>query len=107
MRHYRQGDVLIVTVGSIPQGTQPVARDRGRIVLAYGEATGHAHAIHDRNATLSTITGDEVDDRFLEITGAAASLVHEEHDTITLPPGAYRVRRQREYTPEAPVMVAD
>ena len=44
---YRQGDVLIVPVRSMPGGMARRERDGGRIVLAYGEVTGHAHAIFD------------------------------------------------------------
>lgn len=41
----RQGDVFIERV-KIPKGERkPVARDNGRIVLAYGESSGHAHAV--------------------------------------------------------------
>jgi hypothetical protein len=66
------------------------------VVLAEGEATGHAHAIADPGALLFEGDGEE---RFLELV-EAAMLTHEEHETIVLPPGAYRVIRQREYTPE-------
>jgi hypothetical protein len=34
-------------------------------------------------------------------------LKHQEHGTITVEPGVYRVVRQREYAPEAPRMVLD
>jgi hypothetical protein len=47
----RQGDVLIVPVSSLPAGLEPVKREKGRVVLAHGEVTGHAHAIKDRNVT--------------------------------------------------------
>lgn len=36
---------------------------------------------------------------FLEVTGETAEVVHEEHATIKLPQGTYRVWRQREYSP--------
>ena len=39
------------------------------------------------------------DDMFLEVTGETAEVVHEEHATIKLPQGTYRVWRQREYSP--------
>ena len=32
--------------------TESVPLDRGRVVLAYGEVTGHAHAIRSGSATL-------------------------------------------------------
>lgn len=44
----RQGDVLLSPVKSLPAGCTEVPLDKGRIVLAYGEVTGHAHAIEDR-----------------------------------------------------------
>ena len=49
----RQGDVLLIPTDSIPEGTKPAKRDsRGRLVLAEGEVTGHAHVILDDAATL-------------------------------------------------------
>lgn len=100
----RQGDVLIgdmhiLGVGGDLVDGHPLPRDRhGRVVLAYGEVTGHAHALADRHVTLHALSDREVDDRFLSIVGAEATLQHEEHGSIVLQPGSYIVRRQREYT---------
>jgi hypothetical protein len=99
---YRQGDVLVMRVDDgredlLERTEEP--RDEGRIVLAYGEVTGHAHAIDDAAATLWRIAGD---DRLLIVgDGPGVALRHEEHATITIPPGTYVVRRQREYVPES------
>lgn len=101
--HYRQGDVLIERIASIPDDVQPVPLEDGRIVLAHGEVTGHAHAIKSRTCRL-TVKGLE---RFLTVGKCGAVLRHEEHDAVTLPPGAYRVEVQREYSPEAIRNVAD
>ncbi len=104
---FRQGDVLIIPTSKIPKGLERVPRDNGRVVLAYGEVTGHAHAILDDPATLFRRDDmDEMADRFLHVETEVA-LTHDEHDTITLPKGDYIVRRQREYEPEAPRYVAD
>lgn len=92
--HVRQGDVLVIAAARIPAGAVPVARDHGRVVLAYGEVTGHAHAIAGREATLL----EHGPERFLRVT-AAVTLDHEEHAAIDLPPGEYRVVIQREYVP--------
>ena len=62
---YRQGDVLIERVAKVPAGLKPVAREAGRIVLAHGEVTGHAHAIAEPECELLE-TGDE---RFLRVIG--------------------------------------
>ena len=100
---YRQGDVLIIPVKSIPTGSKKVERDRGRVVLAHGEATGHAHTLLERNVTMF----EKDMARFIEITGGGATVVHEEHGAVNLDSGFYEVRRQREYSPEAIRNVAD
>lgn len=105
MKLYRQGDVLVAQVDTIPDGLQAVPLDNGRVILAYGEVTGHAHAVLGDVEFLAADL-QELEERFLKVE-AGATIVHEEHDTITLPPGNYRVVRQREYAPEAPVWVAD
>lgn len=97
--HYRQGDVLVVAVDTVPLSARPVARQGGRLVLAEGEATGHAHAIASPDAVL--LSDEETDRRFLRLA-ADAVLGHEEHAPILLPAGSYEVRRQREYVPPAP-----
>lgn len=98
---FRQGDVLVRRIDKIPAKAQPRAR-KGRIVLAEGEVTGHAHAIVEPEALLYDL-GDEL---FLHADGTV-TLRHEEHAPISLPPGDYQVVRQREYTPEAFRNVAD
>lgn len=104
MRIYRQGDVLIVAVDNIPKGLKEVPREAGRIVLAHGEATGHAHAITGE----ATLYGTDLENRFLEVLAdGGVELIHEEHATIALPRGMYQLIRQREYTPEADRWVAD
>jgi hypothetical protein len=72
------------------------------LILAEGEATGHAHAIMSRKAALYLIAGV----MYLQLQGKA-QLQHEEHSTIDLDPGWYQVKRQREYTPEVIRWVAD
>jgi hypothetical protein len=99
---YRQGDVLLIAVAAIPGRAVPVPRDQGEVVLAYGEVTGHRHAIAGPHAELLALPDQEIERRFLRIVGDKALLRHEEHDTITLPPGTYQVVRQREYVPPSP-----
>lgn len=104
---YRQGDVLLVATDKpVPRDAQRVERDAGRVVLAYGEVTGHAHAIHDLEADL--YEHDALEIRFLAVlAGGGVDLTHEEHATIHLPAGTYKVIRQREYAPEGLRNVAD
>jgi hypothetical protein len=115
----RQGDLLLIPTdpdvvdGGIAVGDRRVVeRADGRLVLAEGEATGHAHAVVEEHARLEGQGYGErrrnwnrwswSDSRtVLIVEGSPASLVHEEHDSLTLAPGGYVVRRQREYAPAA------
>lgn len=102
----RQGDVLIVPIDQVPANVTPVPRENGAAILAHGEATGHAHRILDESAEL--VTAEGAAELYLLVNGdQAVELTHDEHDTIRLDPGAYEVRRQREYAPEENRLVAD
>ena len=90
---YRQGDVMLRKVDSKPISAVVGEKDNGRIILAYGEVTGHAHAIKQNEAEIWVDAGR----RWLEVCHQA-ELKHEEHATITLPPGIYEVIQQREFS---------
>jgi len=81
---YRQGDVLIVKTEEI--NGKPKKLDH--LVVMEGELTGHHHQL----------VGDAVlfDDLQFKVN-SLSELVHEEHATIQIPPGTYRVVRQREF----------
>ena len=100
---YRQGDVLVWPVQKIPGSAAAGARDNGKIVLAYGEVTGHSHSIAEASTELLEYEGA----RYLRVPTEGAKLKHEEHGTIALAPGEYRIVTQREYTPKAIVNVLD
>ena len=110
----RQGDVALVQVAALPAGCTEVPHDEGRIVLAYGEVTGHAHAIADHRPALRA---EELADaaiaraktkarllrapngqRYLEVT-ETVTLRHEEHTAHAIPPGIYQLPTQVEYAP--------
>jgi hypothetical protein len=99
----RQGDVMIVEVER-KDDLQPVDREAGRIILAHGEVTGHAHAIASNDAML--FMDAKTLDRFLDVK-APVTLDHEEHSRIELPSGFYQVKQQREYRPEGIRRVVD
>lgn len=93
----RQGDLLLVPVSELPERVEVLRR--GRLVLAEGEATGHAHVVDDERASLhgQRWSGST---RYLQVVGdEPVSLVHEEHDRLVVAPGLYEVCRQREYAP--------
>lgn len=100
---YRQGDVLIELVDELPARCRAVDRDEGRIVLAYGEVTGHAHAV----VGAAELFESDLGERFLQVLEEGGVITHEEHHPIVLPAGTYRVTRQREYTPRNVRIVKD
>jgi hypothetical protein len=101
---YRQGDVLLVRFRPRQWGALTrVEGAGGRIVLAEGEATGHAHVI---DSPLAGLYQDRLDNRYLKLDGPA-ELRHEEHGPVALEPGVYRVVRQREYAPRSNRRVRD
>lgn len=105
---YRQGDVLVQLIPDRPRVGRELAED-GRIILAHGEVTGHCHEIVDETATQLPPAQffEEPDGTRVLFVERPCTLVHQEHGTIALAPGCYRVVRQREYSPEAIRQVAD
>ena len=114
----RQGDVLIVPIeGEIPADIPEAAREGGRVVLAHGEVTGHAHAIADAGATLYRdpapkphgalfsdpklnalfLNTPQLNEAFMRVDAPNALLEHEEHTFHEISRGNKVVVRQREY----------
>jgi hypothetical protein len=106
---FRQGDVLIERVQNIKTETGKSAKDNGRVILAHGEVTGHAHEVMDEKADIfhPATPDDQGMTRLVLKLGRDAQLKHQEHAPIPLVKGTYRVTRQREYSPEAIRNVAD
>jgi hypothetical protein len=114
--HIRQGDVLIVAAphisGKIPNAKEE-PREDGRVVLAHGEATGHAHVI---DAPDAVIVVDEREQRFLRMM-SPGPVRHDcpgqsmpDHFDIHWPADVCntgQVVQQCEYTPGAVRYVAD
>jgi len=103
----RQGDVALVRVKAIPKDAieQPITGNK--VILAYGEATGHHHRFEfvdtSQNVKLYVAHGGA---RYLEVS-EPADLLHEEHSTARVPAGKYLLPRQVEYSPAALRNVAD
>ena len=91
---YRQGDILFIKLNENPSG-ELIPRDQhNRIVVAEGEVTGHAHAIHEENVTFYR---DDILNGAWIVVDDTADVVHEEHDTIPLDSGTWAVVYQRQY----------
>lgn len=90
---YQQGDVIVERIASVPAG-EAVPPEKGKLILAKGELTGHTHAIEDI-AGVAFVKG--TDGNFYLSLPAERTLVHQEHRPIVIPAGLYRVRQVREY----------
>lgn len=101
-RMYRQGDLLFVELDAAgrPQPAQLLPDG----VLAYGEATGHAHVLEASEQARAFV--DELNQMLIEAE-TEAKVVHPEHGVLTLEPGVYRVVRQREQDAEQIRYVSD
>lgn len=101
-RMYRQGDLLFVELDATerPQPTRLVPDG----VLAYGEATGHAHVLETSEQARAFV--DELNQMLIEAE-TQAKITHPEHGVLTLEPGLYRVVQQREWDAEQIRYVSD
>lgn len=97
---WRQGDVFIIATDKLPAN----GRAERRPVLAEGEVTGHAHRLADPAAGSVFAVANQL---YLEVRADSATIIHEEHEPITLPRGGYEVRIQREYSPKEIRRVVD
>ena len=88
----QQGDVIISAVSSIPSGAKKVSRKNGRLIVAEGEATGHAHAILDNACEMF-----EKDGVLYLRSEKDVPIVHEEHVTNVVHAGISEIRIVREY----------
>jgi hypothetical protein len=95
---YRQGDVLLEQIAALPV-TACLEQEDGPCILAYGEASGHAHQVKTQGRMW--VDQNLPDRRYLEVT-AATQLEHEEHSAIPLEPAVYKIMLQREYDPGHP-----
>lgn len=89
----RQGDVFVEQINAIPANATPVER-QGDVVLARGEATGHAHRIV---ASLDAVDVLQEAERIILNVRHPVTITHEEHGPVTLQPGVYASYIQREY----------
>lgn len=93
---YRQGDVLLEMVESVPSGAKKAKNN----VVAVGEG----HHVHEAFGDIDVM---EADGESYMVVNTEGTLEHvipgtrtkAEHNEIVLPAGNYRVIHQREYDP--------
>lgn len=94
MKMYQQGDVIFELVEPLGEGKETLKT--GQRVLVEGETTGHAHKVSEE-VDFEQFSLVEKDGVLYLKTKVETPVIHEEHKTITLNPGTYKVRRVREY----------
>lgn len=96
---HRQGDVLVQEIKAPKElDFKRIDPENGRVVLAYGEVTGHSHSLDAARVELFEAPGGR---RYLRML-APSALEHQEHGPHTLRGTTWHeVIRQREYAPEA------
>lgn len=101
-RMVAQGDILIERVGdaAVSGAVVGTCGDGGSVVVAEGEGAGHRHRMLGavtlyRDERLARDMPYELYVGHLLVCAPTARLVHDEHDTIVLEKGTYRIRRQR------------
>jgi hypothetical protein len=90
----QQGDVILKRIDNLPLGKRIKINknDKGEMVLAEGETTGHYHGILEQDSELLTI-----DNKVYLNLKENATLTHQEHHHIELEAGIWEVGRVQEY----------
>lgn len=89
---YRHGDIPIHPIKEV-EGKK--VRHDGSFVLAEGETTGHKHVISVQSVDDMEVRRASDGGYFLTLR-TEATVSHQEHKTIRLAPGTYRVGKERE-----------
>lgn len=103
-----QGDLMIRRVDTLPDNAVPAKAENGNFIVAHSE-TGHHHIVKERGAHLFI---DQMNEFIAYLDVAEETEIEhlrsfDTHETLTVPPGKYEIRRQREYTPEGYRRAAD
>lgn len=101
-----QGDIMLSRVDQLPEGCTEVPAENGRHVLAHSE-TGHNHDC-DAFGIRMFQSPDPMTCYLVMETVHQADIIHhrdfDTHETLRLlgggPDSVWRIRRQREHTPE-------
>ena len=116
---YRHGDLLITKINAIPTLTFPIPKQKNRNfptgnIIAEGEISGHKHQLigdgqvfvgmhyvnrprHPTTAFLMHSIND-IDELYFKADGDL-EIVHEEHKTLEIPKGVYKVTKDRPFDP--------
>jgi len=91
MEYYQQGDVLIKKINKLPDNAFQIKTN----VLVTGELTGHAHRVDNRGKVFKH--GNRILPFLVNDTDYEIEIIHEEHHTIKIPPGIFKIDKVKEY----------
>lgn len=92
---FRQGDVVIRRINKLPRGL----KKKSNTILAYGEITGHNHALDIDVKDLNfNILVDKSGKIYFQ-NDKPINLNHQEHKQITIEKGSFEVIIERERDP--------
>src|SRR3990167_185063 len=89
----RHGDLSFHLLEELPKNLKEI-KHSGEFVLARGEHTGHKHTISTPRKQINIF--QDAEGRYVLEVKEAATIMHEEHHTITLQPEIYRQEQELE-----------
>lgn len=96
-----QGDCLITRVATIPEGFVIDSQKDSNYVVAHSE-TGHNHVMESKDIDFYTSANDPL--MIYLVVNKATPVRHlrsfDTHEPLSVPPGIFRINRQRESIPE-------
>ena len=107
-----QGDFVIIRINELPEGIIPCRKKNNQYVVAHSE-TGHDHVMEAGRVEMFKIElkdDDAVFELYLNVsedTQIEHIRSYDTHEALNVPPGTYKIRRQREYTSEGWRRAAD
>lgn len=107
MDQVQQGDVIGRKIRALPDGATRVGAQARGLVVAEGEATGHAHVVPDLDGVDLYQGPDGL--VLVNATDQAVPMTHEEHRSVTWPPGIWEIGivRERDWIAETTRRVMD
>ena len=92
---FRQGDLLIREISSIPYTAKPISTN----IIADGEKTGHNHTLNGSHQIFETVEPAHKQKQIHFEAKQELKIEHPEHNTIIIPKGIYTVVHERSFNP--------
>jgi len=99
--YYRQEDILLERIYEIPKQIinhhhqQQQQQTQDNYIIAHGES-GNQHRM-SKHVLIFEKPENKEEERYVQVLSQDTYLVHQEHKSIHIPQGIYKIRREREY----------